>query len=262
MIRSLYSAATGMRAQQFNVDVVSNNLANVNTSGFKRQKAEFEDLFYEHLKIPGAPSNQSAEHPTGISVGMGVRTGGTSRSHAQGNARNTENPLDLMIKGEGFFKILQPNGTTAYSRDGSFEIDGEGNVVTSNGHYLQPQVQVPEEAVSIDVRADGTISAQLPGETSAQEVGQIELARFMNPAGLRSEGSNLYKETSASGAPQVTVPGQEGAGEIQQGFLEKSNVDVIRSLTDLISMQRAYEFNHRAIRTSDRMLRRATTLLQ
>ncbi len=262
MIRSLFSAATGMRAQQFNVDVVSNNLSNVNTNGFKRSKGEFEDLFYEHMKVPGSPSNQASEHPTGISVGMGVRTGGTSRSHAQGNARNTENSLDWMVKGDGMFQVLQPDGTTAYTRDGSFEMDGEGNIVTSSGHYLQPQIQIPEEATDIDVRADGTISAQMPGETDAQEVGQIELARFVNPSGLRAAGSNLFKETSASGPPQVTVPGQDGAGEIQQGFLEKSNVDVIRSLTDLISMQRAYEFNHRTIRTSDRMLQRATTLLQ
>ncbi len=262
MIRSLFSAATGMRAQQFNVDVVSNNLSNVNTNGFKRSKGEFEDLFYEHMKDPGSPSNQASEHPTGISVGMGVRTGGTSRSHAQGNARNTENALDLMVKGDGMFQVLQPDGTTAYTRDGSFELDGEGNIVTSSGHYLQPQIQVPEEATDIDVRADGTVSAQMPGQTEAEEVGQIELARFTNPSGLRAEGSNLFKETSASGSPQVTTPGQDGAGEIQQGFLEKSNVDVIRSLTDLISMQRAYEFNHRTIRTSDQMLQRATTLLQ
>ena len=262
MIRSLFSAATGMRAQQFNVDVVSNNLSNVNTNGFKRSKGEFEDLFYEHMKDPGSPSNQASEHPTGISVGMGVRTGGTSRSHAQGNARNTENALDLMVKGDGMFQVLQPDGTTAYTRDGSFELDGEGNIVTSSGHYLQPQIQVPEEATDIDVRADGTVSAQMPGQTEAEEVGQIELARFTNPSGLRAEGSNLFKETSASGSPQVTIPGQDGAGEIQQGFLEKSNVDVIRSLTDLISMQRAYEFNHRTIRTSDQMLQRATTLLQ
>ncbi|MGM0380769.1 MAG: flagellar basal-body rod protein FlgG [bacterium] len=262
MIRSLYSAATGMRAQQFNVDVVSNNLANVNTNGFKRSKGEFEDLFYEHFTTPGSPSNQASEHPTGISVGMGVRTGGTARSHAQGNARNTENSLDLMIKGDGMFQILKPDGTTAYTRDGSFALDGDGRIVNSSGHFLQPEVQVPADATSIDIRADGTISAQMPGEAEAQEVGQIELARFANPAGLKAEGSNLYNETTASGAPQVSIPGQDGAGEVQQGFLEKANVDVIKSLTDLISMQRAYEFNHRTIKTSDRMLQRATTLLQ
>ncbi len=262
MIRSLFNGATGMRAQQFNVDIVSNNLANVNTNGYKRTRADFEDLFYEHLKVPGSPSAEATEHPTGIAVGMGVRCGATSKVYSQGNARKTENPLDVMIKGDGFYQIMQPDGSIAYSRDGSFKMDGDGDIVTSSGLYLEPQITIPEDATNVTIRGDGTVSAQVPGNAEPQQVGQIEVANFVNPAGLRNIGSNLLKETTASGAPQVVTPGTEGSGELQQGFIESSNVDVIEALTDLIAMQRAYEFNHRTIRTSDKMLARATTLLQ
>ncbi|MFP4687008.1 MAG: flagellar basal-body rod protein FlgG [bacterium] len=263
MIRSLFSGGTGMRAQQFNVDIVSNNLSNVNTNGYKRTRADFEDLFYEHLKVAGSPSADAAEHPTGISVGMGVRTGATSKVYSQGNARKTENSLDVMIKGDGFFQIMQPDGTTAYSRDGAFKMDGDGNLVTSSGLYVQGgDISIPENATGITIRADGTVSAQIQGQEEPENVGQLELAKFVNPSGLKTIGSNLLKETTASGSPQVVTPGTEGAGELQQGFIESSNVDVIEALTDLIAMQRAYEFNHRTIRTSDKMLARATTLLQ
>lgn len=262
MIRSLHTAATGLRAQQFYVDVTSNNLANVNTTGFKRARPDFADLFYEHLESPGSPATNASEHPTGVSVGSGVRTAATQKLYIQGGAKKTENPLDLAIQGNGFFQVLQPDGSVAYTRDGSFKLDGEGNIVTSDGLFLEPQIQVPENATSIDIRSDGTISAQIPGQTSPQEIGQIELANFVNPAGLRNIGSNLLKETTASGAPQVLTPGEDGAGKLQQGFLETSNVDVVESLTNLISAQRAFEFNHRSIRTADQMLSRAATLLR
>lgn len=262
MIRSLHTAATGLRAQQFFVDVTSNNLANVNTTGFKRRRPDFEDLFYEHLQSPGTPATEATEHPTGISVGSGVKTGATQKIFLQGSARKTENPLDLMIQGDGFFQVLQPDGTVAYTRDGSFKLDGEGNIVTSNGLFLEPQIQVPENATSIDIRSDGTVSVKVPGQTESQEIGQIELAKFVNPAGLRSIGNNLFEQTTASGPAQVLTPDQEGAGGIEQGFIETSNVDVVESLTNLISAQRAFEFNHRSIRTADQMLSRVATLLQ
>lgn len=262
MIRSLYTGATGMQAQQFNVDVTSNNLANVNTNGFKRDRANFEDLFYQYMKNPGAPSAEATEHPTGLSVGMGVRAGSTSKVYTQGNPKKTENPLDMMIKGDGFFQVQKADGSTAYTRDGSFKMDGDGNVVTSNGLYTVPQIQIPQQATGITVRKDGTVSADMPGQNEPQNVGQIEIAKFVNPAGLKAEGSNLFTETPASGAPTVATPGTEGAGDIQQGFVESSNVNVISSLTKLIAMQRAYEFNHKTIKAGSRMLRRATTLLK
>ncbi len=262
MIRSLYTGATGMRAQQFNVDVTANNLANINTNGFKRDRANFEDLFYQYLKNPGAPSAEATEHPTGVSVGMGVRTGSTSKVYTQGNAKRTENPLDLMIKGDGFFQIQTADGGTAYTRDGALKMDGEGNLVTADGQYVQPNITIPEDANGVTVRQDGTVSASVPGQAAPVNVGQLQLATFVNPAGLKAESSNLFTETPASGTPTVSTPGTEGAGEIQQGFLESSNVDVISSLTKLISMQRAYEFNHKTIKASSRMLRRATTLLK
>lgn len=262
MIRSLFTGGTGMRAQQFFVDTIGNNLANVNTTGFKRSRPDFQDLFYEHLTVPGAPATDATEHPTGVSVGTGVKVGSTNRVHIQGNARKTENSLDMSIQGDGFFQVTMADGTEAFTRDGSFKLDGEGNIVTSEGLFLEPQIQVPEEATNITIRGDGTVSVTLPGQVDSQEIGQIELANFVNPAGLKSEGNNLFTETVASGAPQLSAPGNDGVGEIQQGFLETSNVDVVQSLTNMISAQRAFDFNHRTIRTSDQMLSRAATLLQ
>lgn len=262
MLRSLFTGATGMKAQKFNVDTIANNLANVNTTGFKKDRADFESLFYEHKKSPGAPATNATEHPTGISVGTGVRVAATQTLHQQGSAEKTGNDTDLMIQGDGFFRILQPDGTTAYTRAGSFKLDGEGNLVTANGRFLQPQIQVPEEATSITVRKDGTVSAKIPGQADLQEIGQIELATFVNPSGLEKIGSSLYEETTASGAPQVLTPGQGGAGQVRQGFLETSNVEVTNALTDMISAQRAFEFNQRSIRTSDQMLQTVSRLVQ
>jgi len=230
VIRSLFTGGTGMRAQQFFVDTIGNNLANVNTTGFKRSRPDFQDLFYEHLKVPGAPATNATEHPTGITVGTGVRVGSTNRVHIQGNARKTENPLDISIQGEGFFQVTRADGTIAYTRDGSFKLDGEGNIVTSNGLFLEPQITIPQDATNINIRSDGTVSVSLPGQNEAQQVGQIEIAKFVNPAGLKSEGDNLFTETTA--------------------------------LTNMIAAQRAFDFNHRTIRTSDQMLSRAATLLR
>lgn len=262
MIRSLFTGGTGMRAQQFFVDTIGNNLSNVNTTGFKRSRPDFQSLFYEHMKVPGAPATDATEHPTGISVGTGVRVGSTNRVHLQGNARKTENPLDMSIQGDGFFQVTQADGSTGYTRDGSFKLDGEGNIVTSNGLFLEPQIQIPEDATGISIRDDGTVSVSLPGQNESQEVGQIQLAKFVNSAGLKSEGKNLFTETTASGAPTLETPGNGGTGALQQGFLETSNVDVVQSLTNMISAQRAFDFNHRTIRTSDQMLSRAATLLR
>ncbi|MFB6344866.1 MAG: flagellar basal-body rod protein FlgG [bacterium] len=262
MLRSLFTGGTGMRAQKFNVDTISNNLANVNTTGFKKERADFESLFYEHKKSPGAPATDATEHPTGVSVGTGVRTAATQTMHQQGSAKKTDNETDLMIQGDGFFQVLQEDGTTAYTRDGSFKLDGEGNLVTSNGRFLQPQIQVPQEATSVTVRSDGTVSAKIPGQADLDQIGQIELAKFVNPSGLQKIGSNLYEETTASGAPQVLQPGQDGAGQVRQGFLETSNVNVTQELTDMISAQRAFEFNQRSIRTSDQMLSTVTDLIR
>ncbi len=262
MIRSLYTGGAGMKAQQKSVDVTANNLANVNTNGFKKDLVNFEDLYYHYMKSPGSPSTEATDHPSGISVGIGVGTGSTAKVYTQGNMESTENPMDMAIKGGGFFQVLKPDGTTAYTRDGSFKVDGDGHIVTSEGNYLEPQIQIPEEATELTIRSDGTVSADIPGTEAPENLGQIELARFVNPAGLKAEGSNLFSETPASGDPFVGTPGRDGLGQIEQGSLEKSNVDVIEALTDLIAQQRGYEFNHRTIRTSDRMLQRATTLLQ
>jgi flagellar basal-body rod protein FlgG len=261
MMRSLFTGQTGMQAMQFRVDTISNNLSNVNTTGFKKDRADFESLFYEHKTAPGAPATNATEHPTGISVGTGVRTAATQTMHQQGNAQNTGNDLDMMIEGKGFFQVLQEDGSVAYTRDGSFKLDGEGNIVTSNGRFLEPSIQVPEEATGVSIRTDGTVSAKIPGQTDPQQIGEIELATFVNPAGLRKTGQNLFEETTASGAPQLQLAGEGGAGQIRQGFLEGSNVDVTNSLTDMISAQRAFEFNQRSIRTSDQMLQTISRLV-
>lgn len=261
MMRSLFTGGTGMSAMQFRVDTISNNLSNVNTTGFKKERADFESLFYQHETTPGAPATEATEHPTGISLGTGVRTAATQTMHQQGSAEQTENDLDMMIQGEGFFQVLQEDGTTAYTRDGSFKLDGEGNIVTSNGRFLEPQFQVPENATGVTIREDGTVSASIPGQADPEEIGQVELATFVNPAGLEKIGSNLFEETTASGAPQVMAPGEEGAGQIRQGFLETSNVNVTNALTNMISAQRAFEFNQRSIRTSDQMLQTVSQLV-
>jgi flagellar basal-body rod protein FlgG len=254
MIRSLWISKTGLDAQQMKMDVISNNLANVNTNGFKRSNAVFEDLMYQTLRQPGAQSTQQNTIPTGLQIGTGVRPVATTRVHEQGNQTKTENTLDLAINGNGFFQITQPDGTTAYTRDGAFHVDSNGQLVTSNGYALSPSITIPANTLSITIGQDGTVSVTQQGNTSPVKVGAIQLASFINPAGLESSGGNLYLETAASGTPSTNTPGTNGLGTINQGYLETSNVNVVEEMVDMIQTQRAYEINSKAIQTADQML--------
>lgn len=253
MMRSLWSAATGMMGQQFNVDVISNNLANVNTTGFKRARADFDDLMYQKLQIPGTTSASGAQNPTGTEVGLGTRVAATARIGGQGSLKHTENPLDLAIEGEGFFRITMPDGTTGYTRDGSFKLDGQGQIVTADGYLLADNIKINETATDISISSDGMVSAMVDGQIEQQGDG-IKLAKFVNPAGLSSHGSNILIETPASGGPTEATPGESGTGSIRQGYLEMSNVQVVEAMVDLITAQRAYEINSKSIQTSDAML--------
>jgi flagellar basal-body rod protein FlgG len=260
MIRALSTAATGMQAQQTRLDVTANNVANVSTPGFKKARAEFADLMYQTMKSPGAPTGAGTAAPTGLQVGMGVRVAGTQRMQSEGDLQQTGNPLDVAIEGSGFFPVTLPNGEVGYTRDGSFKLDAEGKLVTSDGYSLATEIAVPPEAQSIAIGADGTVSCTVPGETAAVEVGKIELAAFANPAGLTAVGKNLFKETSASGAAIVGTPGQDGLGTLSQGALELSNVKVVEEMIDLISGQRAYEVSSRVIKAADEMLAQTANL--
>lgn len=260
MIRGLFTAASGMIAEQLMVDTISNNLANVNTTGFKRQRVDFQDLLYQTLRQAGSEVAAGFEVPSGIQVGHGTRPVATRQIFTVGNFQNTENPLDLAIDADGFFEILMPDGTTSYTRDGSFQRSSEGTLVTGDGYPLQPQIQIPSDAVSITVGQDGQVFVRVDGEAEPQNLGQILLARFINPAGLEKVGRNLFVETAASGAPITGVPGEEGRGRIIQGFLEFSNVQVVEELVNLIIAQRAYEVNARTIQTTDEMLQEANNL--
>ncbi|WP_372590642.1 flagellar basal-body rod protein FlgG [Fervidobacterium pennivorans subsp. carthaginiensis] len=259
MINSLYTAATGMWAQQFKMDTVSNNIANVDTAGYKKVKAEFQDLIYSYSKNAGAATAQNSTTPTGIYVGHGVRLAATTKLFTQGNIENTGNALDLAISGDGFFQIQLQDGRIAYTRDGQFKIDSEGRIVTANGLLLSPALVVPQNAVSLTVSPDGIVSVELPDGT-IQQLGAITLTRFVNPAGLKSIGDNLYVATAASGEPIEGTAGQDGFGTIMQGYVEKSNVDVVKEMVDMISAMRAYEFNSRSIMTADQMLQTASNL--
>ncbi|WP_028453108.1 flagellar basal-body rod protein FlgG [Chitinilyticum aquatile] len=261
MIRSLWTAKTGMDAMQTNVDVISNNLANVNTNGFKRQRAVFEDLLYQTIRQPGGSTSQQTQLPTGLQIGVGVTPVATSRIFMQGNLQQTEGQLDIAIDGPGFFQISMPDGTTSYTRDGAFELDNQGNVVTSSGFLLQPALQVPQGTTKLTIGTDGTVSAIVNGDSAAPiVVGNIQLATFINNGGLQSIGSNLFLETAASGAPIVSTPGTNGSGFVKQGFVETSNVNVTGELINMIEAQRAYEINSRAVKTSDEMLQRLSNL--
>ena len=260
MIRSLWIAKTGLEAQQFNVDVISNNLANVSTNAFKRQRAIFEDLLYQTLRQPGAQSSQQTQFPTGLQVGTGVTPVATVRIHTNGNLQQTGNNLDVAINGRGFFQILLPDGSTAYTRDGAFQLDSQGQVVNASGYQLQPALTIPADALSVTIGADGTVSVTQPGSPTPTQIGNIQLADFVNPAGLQSRGENLYMETAASGPPTVNDPGSNGLGVLNQGYVETSNVSVTEELVNLITAQRAYEINSRAVQTSDQMLQRLTQL--
>ncbi|HVG39485.1 MAG TPA: flagellar basal-body rod protein FlgG [Pyrinomonadaceae bacterium] len=254
MSRALYTAATGMQVQQYNVDNIANNLANASTVGFKRTRLEFQDILYQNLRTPGAASNASTQLPVGLQIGLGARSISSERIFLQGDFKQTENPLDMVIEGNGFFQVRQTNGELAYTRAGSFHLSAEGQIVTATGESLEPAVTVPREATSITIGTDGTVSVTVPGQANAQNVGQVQLASFANPAGLQSMGRNLYKETAASGQATVGAPDSQGLGRINQGFVENSNVNIVEELVSMIAAQRAYETNSKVITSADRML--------
>ena len=256
MIRSLWIAKTGMEAQQTQLDTISHNLANVGTNGFKRGHVVFEDLIYQNLRQAGAASSDQTQLPTGLQVGLGVRSVATSRNFSQGNLQQTSNKLDLAIKGNGFFQIQLPDGTTGYTRDGSLQVDGAGQLVTNNGYTVQPGITIPGNAQSVTIAPDGIVNVALPGQAAPQAIGQLNLASFVNPAGLEPKGQNLWGETAASGNPNAGAPGSNGLGSLQQGFVETSNVNVVEELVAMIATQRAYELNSKAIQTSDQMLQK------
>ena len=260
MIKSLWTAATGMQAQQLNIDNISNNLANVNTSGFKKTRVNFQDLMYETIKEPGTPNAQGSISPNGIQLGNGVRPASVQRLFSQGNFQQTENPLDLVIEGDGFFQVQLPDGTNAYTRDGSFKQDGDGRIVTSDGYPLVPEIYIPQDATNVNISNDGMVSVMMAGQDQPQEIGQIELTRFSNPAGMSSEGRNLFKPTVASGPAIAGNPGVEGFGTVAQGYLEMSNVQVVEEMVNMIGAQRAYEINSKSIQASDEMLRTVSNL--
>lgn len=260
-MRSLDIGATGMIAQQLNVDVISNNIANQTTSGFKRQRAAFSDLIYQSVDRPGSTSSDSGTTvPSGIQFGLGVRTGAVYRQHEQGSLQITDNDLDLAITGDGFFQIELPNGDTAYTRDGTFQVNENGEMVTVQGFIVQPGITIPEDATQIDINASGEVLATIQGQIEQQNVGQLQLASFINPAGLLAIGDNLMTETIASGAPITGNPAEEQFGSIRQGALEQSNVNIVEEITRLIASQRAYEMNSNVISTSDEMLQTVTQL--
>ncbi|MDZ7813265.1 MAG: flagellar basal-body rod protein FlgG [Ideonella sp.] len=260
MLRSLWIAKTGMEAQQTQLDHISHNLANTATAGYKRAHAVFEDLIYQNLRQAGAASSEQTQLPTGLQIGLGTRAVATARNFAQGNLQQSSGTLDIAIKGNGFFQITMPDGTTGYSRDGAFQLDAQGQIVTNSGYLLQPGITIPVTAQSVTISNDGVVTVALPGQPVPQAVGQLQLATFVNAAGLEPRGQNLFAETAASGAPQAGNPGANGLGTLQQGFLETSNVNVVEELVSMIQTQRAYELNSKAISTSDQMLQRLSQL--
>lgn len=260
MIRSLWIAKTGLDAQQTQLDVISNNLANVGTNGFKRSRAVFEDLLYQTLRQPGAQSSQQTVIPEGLQIGTGVRPISTARVHTQGNLQQTSNQFDVAINGQGFLQVQMPDGTFGYTRDGSLRMDAQGQLVTSNGFPVSPAVTIPANAQSVTIAQDGTVSVTLQGSATPQQVGTLQLANFINAAGLQAVGQNLYVETAASGTPTSGTPGTNGLGLLSQGYVETSNVNVVEELVNMIQTQRAYEINSKAIQTSDQMLQRLSQM--
>lgn len=260
-MRSLDIGATGMLAQQMNVDVISNNIANMTTTGYKRQRAAFQDLIYQNIDRPGSASSDSGTTvPAGLQLGLGVRTGSVTREHAQGAIIVSENPLDLALTGEGYFQIQLPSGETAYTRDGTFQINENGELVTVQGFVVDPGISIPADALGIDINLDGEVMVRLPNQTTIQNVGQLQLANFINPAGLEAIGDNLFLETTASGSPSTGTPNQNEFGAVRQGALEQSNVNVVEEITKLITAQRSYEMNSNIISTSDEMLQTVSQL--
>ena len=262
-MRALHTAATGMMAQELNVQVISNNIANMRTTGYKRQRAEFQDLLYEHVSRVGSQtSSQGNILPAGIELGSGVKTVGTPRLMTQGSLAQTGKDFDVAVRGEGFFKISMPDGRTAYSRDGSFELDAQGRLVTASGNVVQPGITVPQNATSVVINTQGQVSVTLPGSATPSQIGQIELSIFVNKAGLQGIGDNLYLETPASGAAQNGTPASDGFGNLQQGNLEQANVEAVSEISDLIAAQRAYEMNAKVITAADQMLSATSNLMR
>ncbi len=260
MIRALYTAASGMSAQQANIDNVAHNLANVNTTGFKKSRMEFEDLVYQQAKAAGSPTSTSGEAPIGLEIGLGTKPVATARDFSTGNLRSTSNPLDLAVEGRGFFQVSLPDGSLAYTRSGSLHLDAQGNLVTAEGYPLDPQITIPPNATAVTIARTGIVSVSMPGQSAPQEVGTLELASFQNPAGLEGLGANLFAVTTASGEPTTGVPGSDGMGTLAQGFLEESNVSVVEEMVNMILGQRAYEANSRVVKAADEMLQQVNQL--
>ncbi len=254
MLRSLMIAATGMEAQQINIDVISNNLANVNTTGFKRSRADFQDLIYEDMSAPGTSSSSNTQLPTGIQIGLGVKPAAVQKIFQQGDLSQTSNPLDLAIQGDGLFQVDMPDGTIAYTRAGSFKLDNNGRIVNSNGYPLEPNISIPLNTTQINIGADGTVTVVQAGSTTPVNVGQLQLAKFTNESGLQAMGDGLYTTSGSSGDPILANPSVDGMGTIQQGYLELSNVNVVEEMVNMIASERAYEINSKAVQASDQML--------
>lgn len=262
MIRALYTASSGMNAQQMNIDNVAHNLANVNTTGFKKARVEFEDLVYQQVRSAGASASETTEAPIGLEVGLGTRAVATSRNFSTGNMRATSVPLDVAIQGEGFFQITMPDGTTAYTRAGNFHLDAQGLLVTNEGYAVEPQITVPPNATTISISRDGVVSAVVAGQTAPERLGTLEIANFANEGGLRPLGGNLFAATTASGEAEPGAPGVDGRGTLTQGFLEDSNVSVVEEMVNMIIGQRAYEANSRVVRAADEMLSQVNNLVR
>ncbi|APG27339.1 flagellar basal-body rod protein FlgG [Syntrophotalea acetylenivorans] len=261
MIRALWTAATGMETQQTNMDVIANNLANVNSAGFKKSRADFQDILYQTVKIAGSSSSPGVEIPTGVQVGLGSRVAAVQKIFTTGDMQQTGNDLDVAVEGSGFFQISMPSGETAYTRAGAFKKDGTGRLVTSDGYPLYPEIVIPENATQVSIGQYGTVEVFLDGEATPTEVGTIELTRFSNPAGLEALGHNLFGETPTTGAPAIGTPGDNGFGILAQGFLEGSNVNIMEEMVNMIAGQRAYEINSKAIKTADDMLQMTNNLM-
>lgn len=260
MIKAMRTAATGMVAQQMNVDTIANNLANVNTTGFKKSKIEFQDVLYQNIRKAGSASSAGTQIPTELAIGYGTRAVSTNRQFTVGDLTQTGNPLDMAIAGDGFFQVQYPDGSTVYTRDGAFKVSGDGRVVTSEGYSLLPEITIPEDATSVSIGTDGSVEVMQVGSDVATQIGQIELARFINPAGLSALGHNLLVQTGASGDPLTDIPTQSGLGQVDQGYLEMSNVSVVDEMVNMIVAQRAYEMNSKAIQTADDMSQIANNL--
>ena len=260
MIRSMWAAASGMQAQSMNIDVIANNIANVTTTGFKRSRAEFQDLLYETMQPPGGSTSESTQAPTGIQLGHGVRPVAVAKNFGEGELQLTKNELDLAIEGNGFFQVTLPNGTTAYTRAGAFKLDKDGRIVTPDGFLLDPEISVPTDTLSLSIGMDGTVSALRAGDSAPRQIGTIQLARFNNPAGLQSMGKNLLLQTDASGTAVVGTGGERNFGTIAQGFLEMSNVSIVDEMVNMITAQRSYETNSKVVQASDDMLQTANNL--